>query len=94
MSWFGGDGDEALLLKVLANQQRIETKLDTLLAAFDLQAAAPPPTAGPHGLTPSQREEIQAFMAAGRKIDAIKLLRELTGMSLSATKDAVESGAF
>ena len=41
-------------------------------------------------LTPAQRAAIRAALAAGEKIEAIKLLREATGLGLAEAKDAVE----
>ena len=42
------------------------------------------------GLTPKVEAEIRAQMRAGRKINAIKLYREATGLGLKESKDAVE----
>lgn len=51
--------------------------------------------AAPGGeLDPSTRALIEAELAAGRKIEAIKLLREATGMGLKDAKEAVEDGRF
>lgn len=36
-------------------------------------------------------DEIRALIRAGRKIDAIKLVRERTGLSLAEAKDAVQA---
>ncbi|MCJ2188086.1 hypothetical protein [Novosphingobium beihaiensis] len=40
---------------------------------------------------PALRSEIECAVAAGRKIEAIKLLHAATGMGLKASKDAVEA---
>lgn len=40
---------------------------------------------------PALRREIEGAIATGRKIEAIKLLREATGMGLKESKDAVEA---
>ncbi|MEJ2410452.1 MAG: ribosomal protein L7/L12 [Novosphingobium sp.] len=40
---------------------------------------------------PAIRTEIESAIAAGRKIEAIKLLRDATGMGLKESKDAVEA---
>lgn len=68
MSCFGGgeDGDGALLMKILASQQRLESKLDKLLAAFDLQ----------------------------EEHEAIRRLRELSGLGLAEARTAVEQGRY
>jgi ribosomal protein L7/L12 len=51
-----------------------------------LMRAAPPPKPSPEVLA-----EVRALLAAGSKIEAIKLLREATGMDLKAAKEAVEA---
>ena len=43
------------------------------------------------GIPPSQEEQIKEMIAAGNKIAAIKLYREMTGASLAEAKDAVET---
>ncbi|MCJ2179336.1 ribosomal protein L7/L12 [Novosphingobium album (ex Hu et al. 2023)] len=40
---------------------------------------------------PALRSEIESAIAAGRKIEAIKLLRDATGMGLRESKAAVEA---
>ena len=40
------------------------------------------------------RAEIDAALAAGQKIEAIKLLREATGSGLKEAKEAIEEGRF
>jgi ribosomal protein L7/L12 len=47
---------------------------------------APAPTPPPAGL-----ERVQAALAAGQKIEAIKHYRELTGVGLKEAKDAVDA---
>lgn len=42
-------------------------------------------------VAPALRREIESAIAAGRKIEAIKLLREATGMGLQESKEAVEA---
>lgn len=66
------------------------------------QMDAPPPAPPPsirHGASsgaspPDIRTQIEAALAAGKKIEAIKLLRAATGMGLKDAKDAVEDGRF
>ena len=41
-------------------------------------------------LSPGQREQVERALAAGRKIEAIKLYREFTGLGLAEAKDAVD----
>ena len=50
---------------------------------------AAPPQDGPP-LTPEQAMAIQAALAQGNKIAAIKLLRGATGLGLKESKDAVD----
>jgi hypothetical protein len=45
-------------------------------------------------LDPATRAGIEQALAARRKIEAIKLLREATGMGLKEAKEAVEQGRF
>ncbi|MCT2398379.1 ribosomal protein L7/L12 [Novosphingobium mangrovi (ex Huang et al. 2023)] len=55
-------------------------------------ATSQPPTRQPRpDPGPSVRAEIEAAIAEGRKIEAIKLLREATGMGLKEAKEAVEA---
>ncbi len=53
--------------------------------------SAPPPAAanGP-ALSPQAMLAVGAALAAGNKIEAIKLLRDATGLGLKESKDAVE----
>ena len=41
-------------------------------------------------LTPEQREALAQALYAGRKIDAIKQLREVSGLGLKESKDIIE----
>lgn len=66
-------------------------------AARPRMAPASPRPAQNHGgggLDPAARMEIEAALNANQKIEAIKLLREATGMGLKEAKDAVENGSF
>ena len=58
---------------------RVERKLDVLLKHSGLD------------LTQVVSQEVQALMRAGKKIEAIRLYRELTGAGLAEAKAAVES---
>jgi ribosomal protein L7/L12 len=53
--------------------------------------AAPARLASPQALGQSERAQIEALIARGNKIGAIKRVRELTGMGLKEAKDFVES---
>ena len=82
--WFSGFTCGLVLIatifiaKVAIIVVRTERKVDALLrhAGVDLTAVA--------------NQEVEALMKAGRKIDAIKAYRELTGASLAEAKAAVE----
>lgn len=41
-------------------------------------------------LSPSVQTDVDRLLAAGKKIEAIKLIREQTGMGLKESKDAAE----
>lgn len=43
---------------------------------------------------PGTRERIEQALASGHKIEAIRLLREATGMGLKDAKEAVEDGRY
>lgn len=95
MSIFGGGIDASTVQRVLNNQDRIERKLDALLAAFDIKVE--PRLATPRsalGLDPDTRAAIEAAMGRGDKIQAIKLLREATGLGLAESKQAVETKTY
>ena len=51
---------------------------------------APARLASPQSLGPAERAEIEALIARGNKIGAIKRTRELTGLGLKEAKDFVE----
>jgi large subunit ribosomal protein L7/L12 len=49
----------------------------------------PPPAAAT--LPPETEAQVRVLLAAGRKIEAIKLARDATGLGLKQTKELVES---
>ena len=68
-------------------------QLDLQLRASTPESFAVPPSAEsavPSPPTPEQLEPIKAQALAGNKIQAIKLYRELTGLGLAESKQAVE----
>ena len=71
---------------LLPHLQRIERKLDTLLASLGHQGATVA-----QGDTDPRMAEVGAMAAAGRKIEAIKIYREITGLGLKESKDAVDA---
>lgn len=78
---------------LLARLDEIEWKLDAIIAAIGIQTP-PRPTPGERvGMSGEQIDEIRALIRAGRKIEAIKRVRELTGLGLKEAKDLVDAGA-
>lgn len=67
-----------LIVNTSGTVSRLERKLDTLLkhSGVDLAAVA--------------AREAEALLKAGRKIEAIKAYRDLTGVGLAEAKEAVE----
>jgi ribosomal protein L7/L12 len=55
-----------------------------------MPAATGVSTPPPIQFAPGSHEEIQALVAQGKKIDAIKRVREMTGLGLKEAKDYVE----
>lgn len=53
-------------------------------------ASAPPSAPSPGTVTPEVMAHIQQLVAQGKKIQAIKVLREHTGLGLKQAKDTVE----
>lgn len=64
-----------------------------------MRGATPPPASAPaplaarmlDGVPPDQRQAIAAALTSGNKIQAIKLLREATGLGLRESKDTIEA---
>jgi len=54
-------------------------------------SAPPPPSFRMDSLPPATKAEIDAALQANRKIEAIRMLREATGMRLKESKEAVEA---
>ena len=63
---------------------RLEHKVDLLMQHLDV------PQPGPTGPDIALDTDVVALARAGRKIEAIKRYRELTGVGLKEAKDAVE----
>ena len=57
---------------------------------IQLPSRAMPPSAMP-SLGPDADRDVRVLLASGQKIQAIKLVRELTGIGLKEAKDYVES---
>ncbi|MBX3380455.1 MAG: ribosomal protein L7/L12 [Phycisphaeraceae bacterium] len=73
--WFSNPSDPAVRLTL----SRIERKLDALLERAGIQV----PDDG--------TDELKELVRAGRKIEAIKIYRERTGMGLAEAKEFVDS---
>ncbi|MCQ8192927.1 ribosomal protein L7/L12 [Streptomyces rugosispiralis] len=69
---------ESRIQKVQRRADRIERKLDLILDHLDIQVTEP-------GL-----ERVVALVREGKKIEAIKVYRQLTDAGLKEAKDAVE----
>ncbi|BBY31190.1 ribosomal protein L7/L12 [Mycolicibacterium sediminis] len=86
MALFGGsDGD--IQRRVDALEQRI-VALERALAHAGIERIVPTPVGEFHDGWVSA--EVRALATAGKKIEAIKLLREQTGIGLREAKDAVD----
>jgi large subunit ribosomal protein L7/L12 len=91
---FGGTPDRGEVLELQDRVARLEEQVARLTAA---QPQPPPATSagdGPGQALPTTTDvyaEARALAAEGRKINAIKVVREQSGMSLKAAKDLVES---
>ncbi len=88
MGLFGNAPDAVTTMRL----ESIERKLDTILTSLGIEI--PPPAYGPAGtaLQPDAVEEIRALARAGKKIEAIKRLRDITGVGLKDAKELIESG--
>jgi ribosomal protein L7/L12 len=102
----GGTTDRGELLELEARVARLEeqvARLTAALAALPAQpsgaadaSGTPTPTAEPAtdsdaDPTTDAYAEARALAAAGNKIQAIKVVRDQSGISLKAAKDLVES---
>ena len=67
----------------------VEEKLDRLLAHLGLDGDGGPAPAVP--AASNAEAHIRALIQAGKKIQAIKAYREVTGQGLKESKDAVEA---
>lgn len=66
-----------------AQLRRVERKLDAIIKHLDIRTDDPPldELCGP---------DIQVLLASGKKIEAIKLYRERTGVGLKEAKDFID----
>jgi ribosomal protein L7/L12 len=92
MGLFGGTSDRGELLALQARVSQLEDQVARLNAALaTAQGGNPTPTAAAAPLLVGQYAEARSAAAAGNKIEAIKIVREQSGLSLKAAKDLVES---
>ncbi len=75
MAWFSGSSDPGVNVALA----RIERKLDLILQSLGVEAPAEP-----------WEDEARALAAAGKKIEAIKVCREHTGLGLAEAKAVVD----
>lgn len=71
--------------RVLARLDAIERKLDAIMASFGVET--PPGTAA---VSSEGMDEVRTLALGGRKIEAIKRYRELTGVGLAEAKAYVD----
>ena len=64
---------------------------DAVEAMETMEGQAPRSGSAPGELNKSDREAVRKYLAAGEKIQAIKVYREATGVGLKEAKDAVEA---
>ena len=85
MVFAGGSAYAALRPRDAARLARVERKVDLILKHLGIEYVAP---TSPEGLS----EEVRRLAEdPDRKIEAIKLHREQTGLGLKEAKDAVEA---
>ena len=77
-------GSRAYFAGPTPEQLRMQRQLDAIMKHLGL---AEPPASRPGALSP----QVDALIAAGRKIEAIKLYRQETGEGLKQAKAAVEA---
>jgi large subunit ribosomal protein L7/L12 len=85
---FGGTPDRGEMLELQTRVARLEEQVARLAAAL---SAGPAAAETPAADVPDVYAEARALAASGAKINAIKVVREQSGMSLKAAKDLVES---
>ena len=95
MGLFGGTPDRGEVLELQTRVARLEEQVARLTAALAARPAEPGPASAGTVAPPAEALDIyaeaRALAASGAKINAIKVVREQTGISLKAAKDLVES---
>lgn len=77
-----------LLVTVLVQSQRL-SNLTSRVERIERAGRASSP-AGASGLSPDVEQEARSLVDSGKKIAAIKLVRERTGLGLKDAKDLVD----
>ena len=77
-----------LLVAMLVQSQRLSNLRDRVTRVE--RAIRPEVPAGASGLSPDVEHEVRGLVISGKKILAIKLVRDHTGMGLKEAKDLVE----
>lgn len=85
MGFFGTSDEQSRLAKIEATLARLEDKVDFLYRTLEVRYATPEERVPPY------IAEVRALLERNRKIEAIKLYREHTGLGLKEAKDAVEA---
>jgi large subunit ribosomal protein L7/L12 len=91
MGIFGGNAQDQVDFDALKDRV---AKLEAAVASLQVQLASPqPPGSAAAAPMPGTEwmSEVQALVASGNKIQAIKVYRERTGVGLKEAKDAVEA---
>jgi large subunit ribosomal protein L7/L12 len=91
MGLFGGTSDRGELLELQPRVNRLEEQVARLSAALGAASSGAPVSASEVTPLVDQYADARAAAAAGDKIEAIKLVREQSGLGLRAAKDLVES---
>lgn len=86
MGLFGRSTDPA----VLARLDLLERKVNAIADALGIDASALVPPQSGIAIEAEVIAELRALMGAGKKIEAIKRVREVTGLGLKEAKDFVE----
>ncbi|MFV8754724.1 ribosomal protein L7/L12 [Nannocystaceae bacterium ST9] len=84
-AWFEVDRDDALLSRVVDEGRAVGVRFE-----FNPPLAVPAPVAASIRVAPSSAGWAVRFRQGSNKIEAIKLVRELTGVGLAEAKDFVE----
>ena len=88
MGMFGRDDSHSDFLELQNRVARLEEQVARLQAAL---SAGVVPAPGAPASAPDPYAEARLLAASGKKINAIKLVREQTGMDLRDAKDLVDS---